>query len=128
MSETATRLPWLSEQQDKEYHRLIDPLPWETLKALSTIKAHAYVLYHDKSDGDESISDLAALIVENALDLVRSLTRPQAGESVTDAMIEAAARAMKPSAFDVFERGYTCQNIIAETAFLNAEKNVKRAR
>jgi hypothetical protein len=46
----------------------------------------------------------------------------------TEKEIEAAARAMKPSAFSVFDRGYTCQNYLAERAFLNAEKNVKRAR
>lgn len=46
----------------------------------------------------------------------------------TEEEVEAAARAMKPSAFETFLRGYTCQNYLAERAFLNAEKNVKRAR
>ena len=45
-----------------------------------------------------------------------------------ESMRERLARALESSAFEVFDRGYTCQNALAETAFLNAEKNVKRAR
>ena len=46
----------------------------------------------------------------------------------TDAKIEAAARAMKPTHFAIYDQGYMAQNYFAERAFLNAEKVVKRAR
>lgn len=42
--------------------------------------------------------------------------------------IEAAARAMEPSAFATYDRGYTTQNVLAEIAFLNAEKTIRLAR
>jgi hypothetical protein len=47
----------------------------------------------------------------------------------TTDLIERVARALKPAALRVFDEGYpVASNIIAVTAFLNAEKNVKRAR
>jgi len=42
--------------------------------------------------------------------------------------IEAAARAMELSAFATYDRGYTCQNALAERAFLNSERTVRLAR
>lgn len=43
-------------------------------------------------------------------------------------VIERVARAMEPRAFETYDRGATVQNFLAEAAFLNAEKVVKRAR
>ena|SRR6185437_3640118 len=47
---------------------------------------------------------------------------------MADDLVERIARAMEPSGFETFDRGYTCQNYIAERAFLNAERTVKIAR
>jgi hypothetical protein len=46
-------------------------------------------------------------------------------------LIERVARALKPQAFKIYDAGYPSglrANWLAETAFRNAEKNVKRAR
>lgn len=43
-------------------------------------------------------------------------------------LIERVARALEPSAFATYDRGATVQNLLAEVAFLNAEKVIKRAR
>jgi hypothetical protein len=44
-------------------------------------------------------------------------------------LVESVARALKPAAFRIYDEGYpAASNIIRVTAFLNAEKNVKRAR
>lgn len=47
---------------------------------------------------------------------------------MTPEQIEAAARAMKPRAFGIYDKGYTNRNWFDERAFINAEKVVKRAR
>ena len=46
----------------------------------------------------------------------------------TEEEVEAVARAMEPRLFAIFAKGYTNQNYLAERAFLNAEKVVKRTR
>lgn len=43
-------------------------------------------------------------------------------------LIEAAARAMRPMAFAIFDRGFTAQNMPEQRAFLNAERSAKEAR
>lgn len=47
---------------------------------------------------------------------------------MADDLVERIARAMEPSGFKTFDRGYTNQNYIAERAFLNAERTAKIAR
>lgn len=49
-------------------------------------------------------------------------------DTATDSLRERIARAMAPSAFETFDRGYTAQNHFATRAFLHAEKTVKTAR
>ena len=47
---------------------------------------------------------------------------------IDDRAVEAAARAMEPRCFEIFDAGYAPLNWFEERAFLNAEKVVKRAR
>jgi hypothetical protein len=72
MSEAQAKLPWLSAEEDKEFHQLINGLSWEALKWLATIKAHASVLYENN---DVDVADMASCIGQNALDLARELAR-----------------------------------------------------
>jgi hypothetical protein len=46
----------------------------------------------------------------------------------TEPQIEAAARAIDPNAFYIYDKGFTAQNAVEQRQFLRAEKRVKMAR